>query len=119
MEAFMTNETILVIGYGPVGASTVEQLRARGRKVRLAQRKRPAALPADVEFVACDVTDRASLRAACQGASQVVLSIGLPYSGPLWRDTWPKIMQNFVEALAETGARAVFVDNLYMYGPQT
>jgi len=37
----------------------------------------------------------------------------------VWRDTWPKIMENFVEAIAETGARAVFVDNLYMYGPQT
>jgi nucleoside-diphosphate-sugar epimerase len=28
-------------------------------------------------------------------------------------------MTNFVEACAATGARLVFVDNLYMYGPQT
>ena len=115
----MPNETVLVIGYGPVGAATVALLKARGQDVRVAQRKRPASLPADVPFIACDVTDRASLRAAAQGARQIVLSIGLPYSGPVWRDTWPKIMDNFVEVLAETGARAVFVDNLYMYGPQT
>ena len=115
----MPNETVLVIGYGPVGAATVALLKARGQDVRVAQRKRPASLPADVPFIACDVTDRASLRAAAQGARQIVLSIGLPYSGPVWRDLWPKIMENFVEALADTGARAVFVDNLYMYGPQT
>jgi nucleoside-diphosphate-sugar epimerase len=114
----MTNR-VLVIGYGPVGAATVARLKARGQEVRVAQRKRPAGLPADVPFAACDVTDRASLQAAAQGADQIVLAIGLPYSGPVWRDTWPKLMQGFVDVIAETGARAVFVDNLYMYGPQT
>ena len=115
----MAYDTMLVIGYGPVGAATAALLKARGQNVRVAQRKRPAGLPADVPFVSCDVTDRASLRAAMQGARQVVLAIGLPYSGPLWRDLWPKIMENFVEALAGTEARALFIDNLYMYGPQT
>jgi nucleoside-diphosphate-sugar epimerase len=115
----MAYDTMLVIGYGPVGAATAALLKARGQNVRVAQRKRPAGLPADVPFVSCDVTDLASLRAAMQGARQVVLAIGLPYSGPLWRDLWPKIMENFVEALAGTEARALFIDNLYMYGPQT
>jgi len=112
-------ECILVIGYGPVGAATVAMLRARGQQVRVAQRRRPADLPSDVAFASCDVTDRASLSAAAQGAAEIVLAIGLPYSGPLWREAWPKIMANVVDAAAETGARVVFVDNLYMYGPQT
>ena len=113
------NDTVLVIGYGPVGAATVSLLRARGQKIRVAQRKRPSELPVDVAFTSCDVTNSASLRAAAQDAAQIVLAIGLPYSGPIWRDTWPKIMDNVVETLAQTKARAVFVDNLYMYGPQT
>jgi nucleoside-diphosphate-sugar epimerase len=113
------NDKTLIIGYGPVGAATVAQLRARGQQIAVAQRKRPPGLPQDVGFVSCDVTDRASLRAAALGASQIVLAVGLPYSGPIWRDTWPKIMENVVETAAETGARTVFVDNLYMYGPQT
>jgi nucleoside-diphosphate-sugar epimerase len=113
------NESVLVIGHGPVGAATVGLLKARGQQVRVAQRKRPGDLPAGVGFTSCDVTDRASLRAAVEGVAQIVLSIGLPYSGPVWRDTWPKIMTNVVETAAETGARIVFVDNLYMYGPQT
>jgi nucleoside-diphosphate-sugar epimerase len=37
----------------------------------------------------------------------------------LWRKLWPKIVDNVVETAAETGARVVFVDNLYMYGPQS
>ena len=113
------SETILVIGYGPVGAATVAALAARGTRVKVAQRKRPAELPAGVEFVACDATDRASLAAAAAGASQIVLAIGLPYDGKLWRALWPQIMTDVVEVAASTGARVVFVDNLYMYGPQT
>ena len=114
----MTNK-ILVIGYGPVGAATVALLKARGEDVRVAQRKRPYGLPADVPFIACDVTEPDSLRAAAKGATQIVLSIGLRYSGAVWRENWPKLMANFVQILGETGARAVFVDNLYMYGPQS
>lgn len=113
------SDIVLVIGYGPVGAATVEILRARGQQVCVAQRKRPASLPSDVPFTACDVTDRASLARAAKGAAQIVLAIGLPYSGPVWRDTWPRIIENVVETAAATQARVVFVDNLYMYGPQT
>lgn len=112
------SETILVIGYGPVGAATAGLLSARGATVKVAQRKRPTDLPPGVAFVSCDVTDRGSLRAAAEGAGQIVLAIGLTYSGKIWRDLWPKIMRNLVEVAAATGARVVFADNLYMYGPQ-
>ena len=47
-----------------------------------------------------------------------MLAIGLPYVGAVWREAWPRVMTNFVEACAKTGARLVFFDNLYMYGPQ-
>lgn len=113
------SDTLLVIGYGPVGASTLEQLAGRGRAVRLAQRRRPASLPQSIPFVSCDVMDRASLRRAAEGAGQIVLAIGLPYSGTLWREAWPRIIETMVDVAAETGARVVWVDNLYMYGPQT
>ncbi len=112
------SETILVIGYGPVGAATAGLLSARGATVKVAQRKRPTDLPPGVAFVSCDVTDRGSLRAAAEAAGQIVLAIGLTYSGKIWRDLWPKIMRNLVEVAAATGARVVFADNLYMYGPQ-
>src|SRR5438270_5283164 len=104
------SELVVVIGYGPVGAAAAAMLTARGQQVRVAQRKRPLDLPAKADFVACDVTDRASLRAAAGGARQILLAIGLAYSGAIWRETWPKIMENVVEVAAETGARVVFID---------
>ena len=111
------SDRILVIGYGPVGAATAERLAAQGRQIVVAQRKRPANLPEAIAFVACDVERRDSLRVAARGTTQIVLAVGLPYSGELWRKTWPKIVDNVVETAAEIGARVVFVDNLYMYGP--
>jgi nucleoside-diphosphate-sugar epimerase len=48
-----------------------------------------------------------------------VVTIGFPYSGILWRDVWPKAISNFVTACKMAGARMVFMDDLYMYGPQT
>ena len=112
-------DLVAIIGFGPVGRDAAGRLLARKTPVRIAQRQRPADLPANAEFVACDALDAASVRAAIAGASQVVLSIGLTYSGKIWRDSWPRIMTNVVDACSESGARLVFFDNLYMYGPCT
>jgi nucleoside-diphosphate-sugar epimerase len=111
------HETI-ICGLGPVGRAALEALRARGSAVRVVQRRRPADLPPDVAFRACDVLDAQSLGPALAGAGQVVLSIGLPYDGRVWQSAWPLAMRNIVAACARTGARLVFVDNLYMLGPQ-
>jgi len=75
-------------------------------------------LPAGATAVACDVLDAASVRAAVDGAAQVVLAVGFAYDSRLWRTVWPKAMTNLIAACAETGARIVFVDNLYQLGPQ-
>ena len=113
------NDEIVIFGYGPVGRAAAELLSAQGRALRIAQRKAPASLPKGASFVACDTMDRDAVRAAARGASQVVLAIGLPYESALWREAWPRVMNHFVDVCAEIGARLIFVDNLYMYGPQT
>jgi nucleoside-diphosphate-sugar epimerase len=118
MESEM-NKDVVVIGYGPVGRAVVAQLLAHGSAVRIAQRTRPADLPQAVPFVACDVLDAASVQAAVAGASQVVVAIGFQYDGKVWERDWPLAMTNMLDACADAGARMVFVDNLYMYGPQT
>jgi nucleoside-diphosphate-sugar epimerase len=116
-EEPVVKNLVVIVGYGPVGRDTAHRLSQRGTPVRIAQRKRPGDMPAGAEFVPCDALDPASVRAAIEGAAQVVLSIGLVYSGKLWQSSWPKIMTNFVDACSESGARLVFFDNLYMYGP--
>lgn len=85
----------------------------------MAQRHQPADLPANVPFTRCDVLDAASVLEAAKGASQIVLTIGFSYDRTTWRTHWPKAMENVLVAAEAVNARVVFVDNLYMYGPQT
>lgn len=115
----MTNGRIVVLGYGPVGKATVEQLALQGRQVTVAQRQPPRTLPPGVSFVRCDVLDAASLRTALTGAAQVVAAFGFAYDGAVWRKSWPRAMRNLLNACEAARARLVFFDNLYMYGPQT
>lgn len=110
--------SIVVLGYGAVGRATVLELVKAGLDAVVAQRKRPTDLPEDVAFRACDVLDAASVAQAVKGAEQVVLAVGLPYSGKLWQEAWPKVMRNVLAACAAEKARLLFFDNLYMYGPQ-
>ncbi|MBP9234726.1 MAG: NAD-dependent epimerase/dehydratase family protein [Hyphomonadaceae bacterium] len=115
----MTNAKgpITIFGYGPTGAATAEVLRNRGQSIRVVQRKRPASLPAGVEFMPCDVMDAQSVLRAMTGAEQAVITIGVEYSGRIWREVWPKAMANFLAAAEAANARIVHIDNMYMYGP--
>jgi len=113
------NQSIVVLGYGAVGRVVVDLLLARGDAVCVAQRKRPDDLPAGASFKSCDVLDAQSVRQAVEGASQVVLSVGFAYDSKLWRKVWPATMTNVIDACAAAGVRIVFLDNLYMLGPQT
>ena len=113
------SEKIVLFGYGAVGQAVVQQLSDAGRPVTVAQRSRPAVLPPLASYSACDVKDLAASKAAVAGANAVICAIGLTYDGAIWSRDWPVVMSNLLDACAASGARLVFVDNLYMYGPQT
>ncbi len=110
---------IVIFGYGPSGRATADRLLATGREVVVAQRHAPAALPQGARFVACDALDRDAVIKTAALGDQIVVAIGFAYRGEVWREVWPTAMQNFVAACEASGARMVFLDNLYMYGPQT
>jgi nucleoside-diphosphate-sugar epimerase len=112
-------DRITIFGYGPVGRAAAARLLAEGREVIVAQRNAPPDLPSGATFAPVDALDRDAVVKAVHGSGQFVVTIGFPYSGILWRDVWPKAISNFVAACKATDARMVFVDNLYMYGPQT
>jgi nucleoside-diphosphate-sugar epimerase len=112
-------ERITIFGYGPVGRATTARLLAEGREVIVAQRSAPSDLPKGAKFAPTDALDRDAVAKAVRGSGQFVVTIGFPYSGVLWRDVWPRAISNFVAACKATGARMVFMDDLYMYGPQT
>jgi nucleoside-diphosphate-sugar epimerase len=110
---------IAIFGYGPVGRAIAERLSSEGRELVVAQRRAPPGLPKGAAFTPCDALDAEAVVKAARGADQIVVAIGFDYSGVVWRDAWPKAMANFVAACKTTGARMAFIDNVYMYGPQT
>lgn len=109
----------VIFGNGAVGHLVTEALAERGDAVRIAQRSRPAKLPAGVDYMCCDVLVADDVRHAVKGATRVLLSVAFPYDSRVWATAWPTTMRNVVEACAEVGARIVFIDNLYQLGPQT
>jgi nucleoside-diphosphate-sugar epimerase len=112
------SDIVHIVGYGALGREIAAQLLASGRKPRILQRSRPAALPAGAEFVAADVLDRSSLVEATKGAVAIVCALGFPYQAALWERAWPEAMANLLAACEAHGARFVFADNLYLYGPR-
>jgi nucleoside-diphosphate-sugar epimerase len=71
----MSPEAILVTGAtGCVGPRVVQVLHAAGCRVRALSHSAPlpGVLPAGVELVACDVTDRVAVRAAMEGMTAVI-----------------------------------------------
>ncbi len=113
----MPNLTV-VLGFGAVGRSTVTALLARGDAVCVAQRRRPADRPAGATLRGLRCARRRIRCGAPSGAAQIVLAVGFAYDRLVWRKAWPKTMTNVIAAGAAMGARIVFVDNLYMLGPQ-
>ena len=42
--------------------------------------------------------------------------MGLAYDIKIWRELWPKIMQNVIDACEKHNSKLVFFDNVYSYG---
>ncbi len=106
----------VIIGAGPSGRGVAERLHADGRRVRVVTRSGRADVPAGVEVVAADVAELASARRACDGAEVVFACIGLP-TYTTWNEVWPAMMAGLLAGAEFAGARLVFADDLYMYGP--
>src|SRR5712691_131107 len=99
---------------GGVGQALVQALAVQGAQVRAVNRSGRASVPASVEVMAADLTNRESTRAACQGATIVYHCAGLPYHQ--WATYMPVILDNII-AVSATGATLVYTDNIYIYAP--
>ena len=104
-----------VLGAGGVIADTLaRELLARGIPVRLVSRH--PAQQSGATTMAADLTDPAEALRAITGSAVVYLCIGLPYDFRIWRQQWPRIIDNTIDACKRTQARLIFFDNVYMYG---
>lgn len=105
--------TILGAG-GAIGNELAGLLAAKRAPYRLVGRHPKPVAGADV--VAADLTDREQTIRAVAGSDVVHLLVGLRYDIRVWRDSWPRVMANAIEACKRAGARLIFFDNVYMYG---
>jgi len=106
--------TILGAG-GAIGNTLVKLLAAKNQPFRLVGRN-PKATSGATEIVAADLTNRDQTVRAVASSSVVHLLVGLKYDWSVWRDMWPRIMSNTIEACKRAGAKLIFFDNVYMYG---
>jgi nucleoside-diphosphate-sugar epimerase len=100
---------------GGAGGALVRELAGGGHRVRAVSRKPAADLPEGVEQLAADAADPAQTRTACQGAAVVYHCVQPPYER--WAAEFPALTQSIADAAAGAGARLVYADNPYAYGP--
>jgi nucleoside-diphosphate-sugar epimerase len=106
--------TILGAG-GAIGDELLKELRSRGEIVRLVGRN-PKLVAGVSETVPADISNQDQTIRAVSGSTVVYLLVGLKYDLKIWRELWPPIMRNTIEACKRAKAKLIFFDNVYMYG---
>lgn len=99
---------------GTIATELIPVLKKHNVNIRLVSRK-----PQEVEgaeSVAADALNAEQVLSAILGSDVVYLTIGLVYNAKIWKEQWPVIMRNVIDACKATGAKLVFFDNIYMYG---
>ncbi len=105
--------TILGAG-GSIGNALTSILLENHQEVRSVSRSHSG--KEGVESITANLLSYTDTRESIEGTDIVYLCVGLPYDRKAWRESWPKIMKNTIDACKETGARLLFLDNVYMYG---
>lgn len=97
--------------------AVMDVLAEKGRTATLVNRSGRVAepLPEGVTLTAADATDPQQVAQVCAGAEVVYMCAMPPYNQ--WPKLFPPLMHGLLAGLEGTGAKLVFGDNLYMYGP--
>jgi nucleoside-diphosphate-sugar epimerase len=98
---------------GAAGRAVVAELVRRGETVRAVSRGGWA--PEGAQGVAADAADPAQAAAAAAGAAVVFHCATPPYTK--WPELFPALTRSILGAAESSGAKLVFADNLYAYGP--
>ncbi|MDB5105133.1 MAG: NAD-dependent dehydratase [Fibrobacteres bacterium] len=99
---------------GTIGSPLAKELRAYTDRIRLVSRNPRKADPED-ELMPADLSLPGQVDKAVAGSDIVYLTIGFEYDLKVWRERWPKLMRDTLDACAKHGAKLVFFDNVYMY----
>jgi nucleoside-diphosphate-sugar epimerase len=103
----------VIVGKGPVGTTTAEELVARGHQVRVLSRSGGRSTDT-VEHRSVDATDPDALSAASVGAAAIYNAVNPAYHR--WATDWPPVAAALLTAAERAGAVLVTMSNLYAYG---
>ena len=84
--------------------------------MRAVSRRGAGGVPDGVERLAADVGTQEGAQGACAGAAVVYHCAQPDYRR--WRELFPPMTRAVLDGAGAAGAKLVFADNLYMYGPQ-
>src|SRR5687768_14735439 len=100
---------------GVIGRELSCSLRGSGLALRQVGRTPQSEGPGD-EMVSADLLDPKATDAAVAGSDVVHLLVGLKYDLEVWREQWPRVMRNVIDARQRHRSRLAFFDNVYAYG---
>jgi nucleoside-diphosphate-sugar epimerase len=103
----------VIVGKGPVGLTTAEELVARGHRVRVLSRSGGRSA-GEVEHRQVDASDAGALTEATRGADALYNAVNPAYHR--WATDWPPVAAALLTAAERTGAVLVTMSNLYGYG---
>ena len=109
-------QTILGSG-GAIGVELAKALKTYTNKIRLVSRN-PKKVNESDELMPADLLNTDDVRKAVEGSEIVYVTVGFPYSVKVWKEVWPKFMNDVIAACKEFNAKLVFFDNIYMYDPK-
>ena len=107
----------LVVGAGPVGATTARQFAERGDRVTVLTRSGSGPVAPGIKLVAGDATDAELLTSLATGAASIINAVNPDYHK--WATDWPPLHRAFLAAAERSGAVLVMMDNLYAFGPDS
>ena len=100
---------------GIISTELAKALTQYTTKIRLVSRN-PRKVNDSDEVFSADLTNPEQTLAAVAGSEIVYLTAGLQYDIKIWREQWPVIMRNVIDACKQHNAKLVFFDNVYLYG---
>lgn len=109
--------TILGAGGPTANAITQELLKHNpAENIKLVSRRPVQTNGTNVTWQKADLLNYAEVLLAVKGSTVIYMCAGLVYDKNIWKEQWPVVMSNLINATKETQARLIFFDNVYMYG---
>jgi nucleoside-diphosphate-sugar epimerase len=105
----------VIVGAGRVGSATALLLAEEDQRVSLVSRSGTGADHPNIERIAADAADRATMLRLSVGAEAIYDCANPAYHR--WPTDWPPIASSLLQAARECKAVLVTLSNLYGYGP--